>query len=91
MLLIETIDDAFLKHFWNFVLAGGYQTKQRSNGRPIYYRFAKPRRDDFPEMLELFSRGPEDLLLGAEQLIVPIPKEEDASSLSAILFSLLCA
>jgi hypothetical protein len=85
VLLIEAIDDAFLKHFWGFVLAGGYEIKQRSDGRPIYYRFARPRRNDFPEMLELFSRGPSGLSLGDEQTIVPIPKEEDASSLSAIL------
>ena len=85
VLLIEAIDDTFLKHFWNFVLDGGYEIKQRSDGRPVYYRFAKPQRDDFPEMLELFSRGPSGLSLGDNQTIVPIPKEEDASSLSAIL------
>jgi hypothetical protein len=66
-------------------LQGGYEIKQRSDGRPIYYRFAKPKREDFPEMLELFSRGPDNLPLGDKQTIVPIPKEEDASSLSAIL------
>ena len=85
VLLIEAIDDVFLKRFWEFVLEGGYEIKQRSDGRPIYYRFAKPQNDDFPEMLELFSRGPRSLSLGDEQTIVPIPKEEDASSLSAIL------
>lgn len=85
VLLIEAIDDAFLQRFWEFVLAGGYEIKQRSDGRPIYYRFAKPQRNDFPEMLELFSRGPNGLSLGDGQTIVPIPKEEGASSLSAIL------
>jgi len=85
VLLIEAMDDAFLRHFWDFVLEGGYEIKQRSDGRPIYYRFAKPQRQDFPEMLELFSRGRSGLILGDEQTIVPIPKEEDASSLSAIL------
>ncbi|MFH1131184.1 MAG: hypothetical protein V1754_07605 [Pseudomonadota bacterium] len=87
VLLIEALTDAFLKHFWEFVLQGGYEIKQRSDGRPIYYRFAKPKREDFPEMLELFSRGPDNLHLGDKQTIVPIPKEEDASSLSAILMN----
>ncbi|NOZ87182.1 MAG: hypothetical protein GXP49_13110 [Deltaproteobacteria bacterium] len=85
VLLIEAINDAFIKHFWDFVLEGGYEIKQRSDGRPIYYRFAKPQRNDFPEMLELFSRGPSGLSLGDKQTVVPIPKEDDASSLSAIL------
>lgn len=83
MLLIEAIDDAFLKHFWDFVIEGEYEIEQRSNGRPIYYRFAKPQRGDFPEMLELFSSEPNRLSLGHKQLIVPIPKEEDASSHSS--------
>lgn len=85
VLLIEVIDDDFLKHFWNFVIAGGYEIRQRSDGHPVYYRFAKPKNSAFPEMLELFSRGPRGLVLGDEQKIVPIPKKEDASSLSAIL------
>lgn len=85
VLLIEVLDDSFLGRFWEFVIAGGYEIKQRSDGRPIYYRFAKPQRNEFPEMLELFSRGPSRLSLGDNQTIVPIPKEEDASSLSAIL------
>jgi hypothetical protein len=85
VLLAEAIGDAFLKRFWDFVLEGGYEIKQRSNGRPVYYRFAKPRREDFPEMLELFSRGPSGIFLGNAQTIIPIPKEEDASSLSAIM------
>jgi hypothetical protein len=85
VILIEAVDAVFLKQFWNFVVQGGYEIKQRSDGRPIYYRFAKPKSSDYPEMLELFSRGPDNLSLGDEQTIIPIPEEEDASSLSAIL------
>ena len=36
-------------------------------------------------VLELFSRAPERLVVPQDQEIVPIPPEEDASSLSAIL------
>lgn len=85
VLLIEAVDDAFLKRFWDFVLQGGYEIKQRSDGRPLYYRFTKPKDASYPEMLELFSRGLDNLSLGDEQTIIPIPKEEEASSLSAIL------
>jgi len=53
VLVIEVLDDRFLKHFLEFVLEGAYEIKQRSDGRPIYYRFSKPQRADFPEMLEL--------------------------------------
>lgn len=36
-------------------------------------------------MLEIFSRAPEGLALWGDPVIVPIPAEDDASSLSAIL------
>jgi len=85
VLLVEVVDKAFIKHFWDFVLDGGYEIRQRNDGRPIYYRFAKPKRRDFPEMLELFSKEPGGFNLKDEQTIVSVSKDEDASSLSAIL------
>ena len=85
VLLIEVLDDVFLNRFWEFVQLGGYETKQRSDGVRTYYRFAKPGSHEYPHMLELFSRGPDGIVLGDDQLIIPIPKEEEASSLSAIL------
>jgi hypothetical protein len=84
VLLIEAIDEQFLKHFWNFIKLGEYELKQRSDGKQIYYRFAKPAVTGFPVMLELFSKNPKDLVLGDEQTIIPITTGT-TSSLSAIL------
>ena len=85
VLLLESLDDGFLRTFWAFVREGGYQTKQRSDGSRGYYRFMKPVVTDFPWMLELFARQADDLVIAEDQEIVPIPPGEDASSLSAIL------
>lgn len=85
VLLLESLDDDFLGTFWGFVQEGGYQTKQRSDGSRGYYRFAKPSSPDYPWMLELFARRADNLVLLEGQEIIPIPPEEDASSLSAIL------
>jgi hypothetical protein len=49
------------------------------------YRFAKPKNEQFPFMLELFSRRPEGLNLDEGQEIVPLPAGADHHSLSAIL------
>ena len=85
VLLLESLDDVFLTTFWAFVREGGYQTKQRGDGSRGYYRFMKPSTPDFPWMLELFARQADGLVIAEDQEIVPIPPEEDASSLSAIL------
>lgn len=85
VLIVEVLDDAFLRRIWEFVRAGRYERRERSSGRRTYYRFTKPADPAYPETLELFSRAPEGLVIPPDQTIVPIPAEEDASSLSAIL------
>ncbi len=45
----------------------------------------RPTDEQFPFMLEIFSRKPEGIDLGEDQTIVPIPLGEDTHSLSAIL------
>lgn len=85
VLLVENLDDRFLNHFWQFVKEGGYSNLQKSTSSRIYYRFTAPQENDFPAMLEIFSRAPDGLELWDDQNIVPVPAEDDASSLSAIL------
>jgi len=85
VLLVEHIDDRFLNRFWQFVKEGGYSNLQKSTGSRIYYRFTDPQSEDFPSMLEIFSRVPEGVELWGDPTIIPIPAEADASSLSAIL------
>lgn len=59
VLIVEALDPAFAESFWSFIEEGGYDIRQRSDGKRILYRFQKPTRSDFPAMLELFSRSPE--------------------------------
>ena len=85
VLCVEALDASFAEAFWAFVKAGGYQNQQRSTGKKVFYRFNEPEDKDYPFMLELFSRTPDMLVLGDDSHLTPIPIDEDASSLSAIL------
>jgi hypothetical protein len=85
VLVVEALDSAFAERFWAFVQAGGYEIRERSTGEKILYRFQKPTASDFPAMLELFSRSPEGLKLAADSHLTPLPIDEAAASLSAIL------
>lgn len=85
VLYIEVLDASFVRAFWEFVLAGEYQTQQTETGESRYYRFLKPSDDEYPYMLELFSRKPDVLDLAPGSHLTPIPVDEDVSSLSAIL------
>lgn len=85
VLMIEVLDQSFVAAMRAFVAEGGYEIRERSEGVPILYRFAKPSREDFPFMLELFSRSSDGLNLGPDQEIIPIVVEHGQHSLSAIL------
>lgn len=85
VLIVEAPDSAFAERFWAFIEEGGYEIRERSTGEKILYRFQKPKADDFPAMLELFSRAPEGLELGNDSHLTPLPIDEAAASLSAIL------
>ena len=79
------MDAAFVQAFWEFVRAGGYEVQEKSTGEKQFYRFQKPTNADYPFMLELFSRQPDVLQVAEGSHLTPLPMEEDASSLSAIL------
>jgi hypothetical protein len=85
VLLIENVDPSFVGALRTFLREGGYELKERSNGSPVLYRFTKPENDNFPAMIELFSRSAEGLELADTHEIVPIPVGENPHSLSAIL------
>lgn len=85
VLIVEALDSAFAERFWAFIEAGDYEIRERSEGDRILYRFQKPKVGDFPAMLELFSRAPEALNLAADAQLTPLPIDEAAASLSAIL------
>lgn len=85
VLVVEAMDAEFGHHFWQFIQDGGYEIRERSGGKPQFYRFQKPTNPSFPVMLELFSRIPDGLVLSADTHLTPIPIDEAVSSLSAIL------
>jgi hypothetical protein len=85
VLCTEALDAEFAQKFWDFVKAGEYEHQEKSTGDRQFYRFTKPGNKDYPVMLELFSRKPEDVLLEGEADLTPIPVDEEVSSLSAIL------
>ncbi len=85
VLCVEVLEPDFVRAFWAFVQAGGYQIQQRSSGKKVFYRFSKPTMPGYPAMLEIFSRQPDGVTLSEDALLTPIPVNEDVSSLSAIL------
>ena len=88
VLHVEVLTPAFGKKFWEFVQAGGYQQKEGDpEQKPCLYRFQKPQDEDFPHMLELFSRVPDGLSFVPPSHLTPIPMDEQISSLSAILLN----
>lgn len=87
VLIVEVLDAGFSSAFMEFVEAGGYEIRQRSEGRRILYRFAKPANAGYPAMLELFSTVPEGFDLAPYSGLTPLPVAEEAVSLSAILLN----
>ena len=86
VLHVEALTPAFGQRFWQFVQAGAYQQKEGDPDQsPCLYRFQKPLDDEFPHMLELFSRVPDGLRFVQPGHLTPIPIDEQVSSLSAIL------
>lgn len=85
VLSLEALTTEFERAFWSFIKDGGYEHRQSSEDKRIFYRFNKPADDSFPVMLELFSRAPEGITPPADVHLVPIPTDDEVYSLSAIL------
>lgn len=87
ILVIEALNNVFVKHFWKFIEEGKYETKQKSDGKPKVYRFIKPGKEDYPFQIEIFSRKPDILGDFENAHLTPIPLGEKLGSLSAILMN----
>lgn len=85
VLCVEAVDEAFAAAFAGFLERGGYQARQKSDGRREYFRFHKPTDPDYPYMVELFSRKPGGITIPDGHTYTKVPVEEDDLSLSAIL------
>ena len=87
ILIVEALTTDFVIRFWEFILAGQYETRQRGNGKHEYFRFLKPKTVNFPFQIEIFARKPDILEITENIRLTPIPIDEDLSSLSAILMN----
>jgi len=87
VLIVEALDAAFVKRFWEFIEAGKYQGRFRAEDGRQLYRFDKPQDERYPTMIEIFSRKPSNIDLAEGQTVVPIKLDDDSASLSAILLN----
>jgi hypothetical protein len=83
VLVAESLSPEFFERFWAFIREGQYDSLERSETRPSFYRFKNPKDARHPAMIELFSRN--FLQIPDDCHLTPIPAGEDISSLSAIL------
>lgn len=87
VLTVEALTTEFAKAFWAFIDHGGYQARQRSNGKPEFYRFVNPTDSAYPKMIELFSRPQNNVSLQPDTHLMPLHIDDEVSSLSAILLN----
>jgi hypothetical protein len=86
VLIVEALTPEFGTRFWSFISEGAYDNRVKSDGKPQYYRFEKPKSTEYPFMIELFAKS--DYILNDDKSICrPIQLGEGISSLSAILLN----
>jgi hypothetical protein len=85
VLIVEALNESFVREFWNFISEGGYEFREKTSGTPQFYRFSRPSVETFPKMIELFSRIPDGVKLIEDRQCTPVHISDEISSLSAIL------
>lgn len=88
ILVIEKMTPEFGQRFWDFIVDGEYETRQRKreDKEPVteLFRFSDPK-NGFPVQIELLSKYPDVLGEPTGFHLTPIPVGEEIPSLSAIL------
>ncbi len=88
ILVIEKMTPEFGQRFWDFIVEGEYETRQRKreDKEPVteLFRFINPK-NGFPVQIELLSKFPDVLGEPTGFHLTPIPVGEEVPSLSAIL------
>lgn len=85
VLIVEAMTTDFGRRFWTYIQDGDYSHCHKSTGVPQFYRFSHPKSDEYPAMIELFSRKVDIMDLPDDAVLTPLPIDETISSLSAIL------
>lgn len=90
ILVIEKMTPEFGQRFWDFIVAGEYEKRQRKRDdkepAPELFRFINPK-PGFPVQIELLSKYPDILGEPTGFHLAPIPVGEEIPSLSAILMN----
>lgn len=47
----------FGRKFWEYVKEAGYEHLNKSTGNAQFYRFTTPKSNEYPYMIEIFSRN----------------------------------
>lgn len=87
VLLVESITVEFGKQFWEFIKEAGYEHLNKSTGKAQFYRFTSPKSREYPYMIEIFSKKPDFIMIDNKSMLIPLPIDEEISSLSAILLN----
>ena len=84
VLIVESITPEFGKEFWKYIKEAEYSHLNKSTQNAQFYRFTSPKSNEYPFMIEIFSRNPDYIILDDDALLTPFPIDEEVSSLSAI-------
>lgn len=87
VLIIESLTKEFGKRFWQYVQEAEYRFINKGSGTAQFYKFSHPKSQEYPMMIELFSRKQDWLIEEFDQKITPIHIDDQISSLSAILLN----
>ncbi len=85
VLIVEKVDKDFGEKFWSYIRQANYKHCNKSTGIPQFYRFSNPDLNEYPAMIELFTRKDINIKLPENAVLTPLPIDDDISSLSAIL------
>lgn len=77
VLIIEAVDAAFGRKFWDYVKQAGYEHRNKSSGVPQFYRFSHPTSNRYPAMIELFTRKLDAIQLPDDAALTPLPMDEE--------------
>ncbi|RLA83129.1 MAG: hypothetical protein DRG78_05320 [Epsilonproteobacteria bacterium] len=85
LVLLTTSSIAMSDKIKEYISEGEYEIQKGDKDQYHYYRFIKPKKENFAREIELFTSNENDIKLDENQRIIPIDPEEGLYSLSAIM------
>ncbi len=86
IIIVETLTKEFGKRFWEFIRDGQYDLYKSKDEKLRYYRFINNNTNEYPKMIELFSKK-QGFIHEVDSLFTPIIIDDEISSLSAIILN----